>query len=94
MTTITLKRIFLAAGGIVSLIFAYFLLSGVPGFYNPYKLDGKGIDPHKYLCDNFIRESTQCSARQYWKQVVPMAGIKTVFVVLLPFISVAQWLDQ
>jgi hypothetical protein len=93
MTPITLKRLFWVAGSLVSLIFVYFLLSGVPGFYDPYKLDGKGIDPHKYLCDNFGRGRTQCSAGQYWKLAIPAAGIKTVIVLMTPLTGVIRWFE-
>lgn len=69
------------------MIFAFFSMSGVPGFYDPYKLDGKGIDPHKYLCLTLHRGASQCDGEAYLKQVIPVAGIKTILAVLLPFAS-------
>lgn len=84
MSITIIQRMLLFVAGFVSLIFLFFVLSGIPGFYDPYKLDGKGIDPHKYLCDNFRREPSQCEGSIYWKQIIPVAAIKTILIVTLP----------
>lgn len=81
MSFTIVQRILFGAASVVIAIFLYFLFSGVPGFYDPYKLDGKGIDPHMYLCDNFRRPPSQCDRRTYWIQAVPGAGIKTIFLI-------------
>lgn len=80
----TLKYLALLIGGGIFILFLYFLFSGVPGFYDPYKLDGKGVDPRLYLCDRLRQEPIQCPGTQYWKQAVPVAGIKTAIILLAP----------
>ena len=79
-----LKYLALLIGGGIFALFLYFLFSGAPGFYDPYKLDGKGIDPDLYLCDRLRNEPVQRPGTQYWKHAVPVAGIKTVFVLFTP----------
>ena len=58
----TIKRALQAMGIWILFIFAWFVASGLPGFYDPYKLDGKGINPNLYLCDGFRRD--QYNVRQ------------------------------
>ena len=94
MSFTVIKRMLFATLGVIFVIFLYFLTSGVPGNYDPYKLDGKGIDPRKYLCDNFRRAPSQCDRATYWKQAVPVAGIKTLFVITLPILRFAHTLSQ
>jgi hypothetical protein len=90
MTISTIKRLLQAIGIWFLLIFGWFVVSGMPGFYDPYKLDGKGINPHLYLCDGFRRGPVQCEAREYWSRILPVAGIKTVVVIVaLPILLVS-----
>ncbi len=80
----TIKRALQAMGIWILFIFAWFVASGLPGFYDPYKLDGKGINPNLYLCDGFRRGPVQCEAGEYWNRIFPIAGIKTILIVIAP----------
>ncbi len=88
MSYLLIKRVLFIGLIIISGIFIAFLLSGVPGFYDPYKLDGKGIDPHLYRCDHFRHEPSQCDGSVYWKQAISVAAIKTAFIISWPIMRV------
>lgn len=55
----------------------------MPGFYNPSQIDGKGVDPNKYLCVS-KRGPTQCDAASYWKLSLLLVLPYTVHTIASP----------